>query len=95
MIVTVAEALNDLAGYTPLQIAEKLSADGLLTCSDLKPRSTSCPIAQYLKQRTGLTLSISPYQIEGSPTPHNISRFICLFDACVYEHLRNDRLGNK
>lgn len=101
MTVTIAEALNDLADYTPLQIAEKLSAEGLLTCPN---RATHCPIAQYLFQRTGYGVVVSHNDSFGfddkrtmavNPNPLSVRHFIDHFDKGLFKYLRNDRPVNK
>ncbi len=98
----IREALDDLAHLTPDQIAEKLSAAGMLWC-DPGRRSTSCPIHHwiiaslkahgydrfdyYAAVGTEAVHNLRTTQGKRIPHPEPVAEFIYRYDEGRYKHL--------
>ena len=92
-------ALDELATLTPDEIAENLAADGLLRCGSVA--SKTCPIWQYLADRTGSGTELSGPHLVGRDyvtivdvwfrNPESVRDFIHNFDNGLYDYLRNDK----
>ncbi len=104
--MVVRDALNDLAGLEPDEIAEKLRDEGMLWCNP-RGRAISCPIHHWLEARLeaqGLDHFVvnvavtAPYVTLPTRSdrsivwnPQPVAEFIRRYDRGHYEHLEVTR----